>query len=524
MTIETIDTSLNGILAHDIIQNIITNDVFVSKFLAIPSWRGLIPLPWADAVIDACISFFRKYGHAPKKQYILDYLNNNQQVFRLSDEVLGSVISFIDNLEDSKEINAQYEFDNALMYLKRQALERTKNRIDAALSIDNVSLAEKALSDVVPSSDSTFEEIDVLDMDEVLQEAVDHNEAPLISMGGPFGSLVCPHIKSGKFVFFLATAKAGKTWCLYTLAAAGFNSGKNTLVFAAGDMDKLDNSIRIGHIMSVNDTASSIEHSGVMAYPVLDCILNQEQTCPISSNQIKLPEIVEKMTGKFNKPEDLMGSIPSGYSACDKCRTCPNAVHTWTYEKRDVQYRGWAGLNTHKHISKRRNGKAKFRIKICPSNTLTTKLISDTIDECAASGWVPELVVIDYADLMDREEGDNSREIREKENTRWKNLRKLSQSKYHPCVITVTQSNRDGYKETSLDATNVNEDRRKLDHATAIFSLNQTAKEKDFRIARVACIMARDKAPSPLREVVLLQAYESGKFVRGSFWRMRQNK
>jgi hypothetical protein len=54
-----------------------------------------------------------------------------------------------------------------------------------------------------------------------------------------------------------------------------------------------------------------------------------------------------------------------------------------------------------------------------------------------------------------------------------------------------------------------------------VFSLNQTDLEKDFRIARAACIMARGKSVSKAKEVVIMQGYEAGKFIRNSFWRKR---
>jgi hypothetical protein len=189
------------------------------------------------------------------------------------------------------------------------------------------------------------------------------------------------------------------------------------------------------------------------------------------------------------------------------------------YEPHDVQYKGWPGLNSHKSLSKRRNGSVRFKVKICPNKTLTTQEIErQLIIYKELHNWQPKLVVIDYADIMGKEESDNYKEFRHSENERWGNLRKLS-NKYPICILTVTQANRGGYEVTSMGAGNVNEDRRKLDHTTAFFSLNQTPLEKRFRIARSACLMARGKSEDSHKEVMLMQAYESGRFCRGSFWR-----
>ena len=525
MDFKITDVSLDSILGSDILINAITHTEYLRRFATIPHWRGLMPVEWADVILAACVQYYTKFHEAPKKQYILQYLDQNQKAFRFRDDVLPTIVGFLEGLPEERDINPDFEIENTLQFFKRRSLQKTKERLDTALEADDIDLAEKAVKDTRFAEADGVEELDVLDMGDTLQEATSVNEEPLITMGGAFGELVCPHLSRGKFVFFLATAKAGKTWCLYTLASLAYNSGKNVLVFSAGDMDKNDNSIRIGHILSRNDTASDPRHSGEYAYPVIDCIHNQDQTCDKSTNSIKLADHVERMMESYDCPETLLDNVPRGYAPCTKCRTCPRWVPTWAYETHDVQYRGWQGLNTHERLSRLRNGKTKFRVKIYPNNTLTTSEIEKQIEHCVeVEGWEPVLVIIDYADIMAWERGDNERETRHKENTRWKNLRRLSQSKYHPCILTVTQANRAGYDTKSLGATNVNEDRRKLDHATAVFSLNQTDLEKEYRIARVACLMARGKARSASREVVLLQGYESGKFIRNSFWRARPER
>lgn len=519
MELEVKDMSVGVVLEKDIISNIILNDEYLKRFSQIPNWQGLLDLTWADTVIKACLAFGKRYKASPKKQYILDYLDRNQKMFRFKDEVLPAIIEFIDGLEEGKVINPEFEIENTVEYLKRKALQKTHMRLGEAIEAENYDLAESALATGKPSTESGMEELDVLDMDDQLQIATSINEEPLIHMGGAFGDLVTPHIKTGKFVAFLSKAKGGKTWCVYSLAAAAYNSGTDTLIFACGDMDANDNAVRMGHIMSCGDTASDPEHTGIYGYPVIDCLLNQDGSCKISSNTVPLPTPVEKMMHDFNDPEELLAAMPPGYSACDKCKHCKLCVPTVTYEPHDVKYKGWVGLNRHKALSKRRNGSVQFRIKICPNKTLTTQEIErQLIAYKELHNWQPKLVVIDYADIMGKEEGDTFGEFRHSENERWGNLRRLS-NKYPICILTVTQSNRGGYTVDSLGADNVNEDRRKLDHTTAFFSINQTPLELRFRLARSACIMARSKATDSHKEVMLLQAWESGRFCRGSFWR-----
>ena len=52
-------------------------------------------------------------------------------------------------------------------------------------------------------------------------------------------------------------------------------------------------------------------------------------------------------------------------------------------------------------------------------------------------GFVPDLIVVDYADLIVPE---SRGEFRHQQNEIWKGLRRLSQEKGEPLVITASQS------------------------------------------------------------------------------------
>lgn len=523
MELEIEDVSLDVVLTRDIVRNVICSDEYIRAFATIPNWQGLLPVPWADSIISAALAFFKKFKTAPSKKYILDFLDKNQKEFVLADQDLGDIIDFIDGLELGEIFNAAYEIDNAITFLKRKSLEKTKSSLSSALDSGDVSRAEQALRSAPPVDDVGAEEFSVLDMDDLLMAASMVNDEPLVVMGGAFGSLVSPHIKRGGLVFFLATAKVGKTWSLFTLASVAYNSGKNVLLLTAGDMDKLDSANRIGHIMSVGDIASEEQYSGDFAYPVLDSKEHQRGECPYCTNNIALPKTVEELMTEYASPEDMLRDMPLGYTPCTAVRKHADLTPTWYYETRSVKYKGWTGLNRHKEISKRRNGKNKFIIRAYPTDTLTCSEIERILEVYKAKSFIPDIVLIDYADIMGLEAGVKASEERHKENARWKQLRKLSQTGDRPCIVTVTQANRSAYGQTSVGAVHVNEDRRKLDHATAVFGISQTDDEKAYRITRVHCIMARKKAAPPNREVVLLQGFESGKFVRNSFWRRKKD-
>ena len=135
------DTSIGAVLEKDIVENVITNDEYLKRFSQIPNWQGLLDIQWADTIIKACLAFNKKYKAAPKKKYILEYLDKNQKAFRFRDEVLPSILEFIEGLNDDKAINPEFEIENAVDYLKKKSLKKTHERLGDAIEADNYSLA-----------------------------------------------------------------------------------------------------------------------------------------------------------------------------------------------------------------------------------------------------------------------------------------------------------------------------------------------------------------------------------------------
>jgi len=99
-----------------------------------------------------------------------------------------------------------------------------------------------------------------------------------------------------------------------------------------------------------------------------------------------------------------------------------------------------------------------------------------------------DVVVIDYADILLMESGDDNRN---KINECWKQLRRLSQT-WHCLVITATQSDAASYTAGTMGRQHFSEDKRKLAHVTGMIGLNQTEDEKEEAIMRLNWIARRE--------------------------------
>jgi replicative DNA helicase len=115
--------------------------------------------------------------------------------------------------------------------------------------------------------------------------------------------------------------------------------------------------------------------------------------------------------------------------------------------------------------------------------------IKNQADQWCQEGWVPDVVVIDYADILAPMHSTD--EGREQINKTWKAMRALSQSG-HALVATATQSSAKGYSANILTRKEFSDDKRKMAHVTAMIGINISEEEKENGLMRLNYIVLRD--------------------------------
>jgi replicative DNA helicase len=126
-----------------------------------------------------------------------------------------------------------------------------------------------------------------------------------------------------------------------------------------------------------------------------------------------------------------------------------------------------------------------------------------------AEGWIPDVIIIDYADILMPEKKDL--EGRDKENSTWLALKNLAQSR-KAFVATASQGNRASFEMESLQEKNTSEDIRKLAHIDLAAAINQRPDEKIKGITRIAVLNHRWKKFNKSHQAMVLQNYEVGQF------------
>lgn len=126
--------------------------------------------------------------------------------------------------------------------------------------------------------------------------------------------------------------------------------------------------------------------------------------------------------------------------------------------------------------------RGELRLVNFASGTLTPKQLERVIERYRQDGILFDLIVVDYADIMapniyTQDAIENSKQI-------WLGLRAIA-DKENAAVLTATQTNREGYKESTAKAEHAAEDFNKIRIADIVLSINRTEEEKDNGEARL---------------------------------------
>jgi hypothetical protein len=158
--------------------------------------------------------------------------------------------------------------------------------------------------------------------------------------------------------------------------------------------------------------------------------------------------------------------------------------------------------------------KRRFRLSTHANGTLSVQKIENILERWERdSGFVPYVILIDYADLLTT---DKERDFRHKQNQIWMDLRALSQ--FH-LLITATQTDSASYETETLSRKNFSEDKRKYAHVTAMYGLNQDPKEREKKLGvmRINEIVVREGDFDTTSSVTVLQSLNLGRPFLGSY-------
>lgn len=517
----------NKHIERHILIGLITSTEYLHEIR--PIWNDqLLEASMARHLAGWCIEYYDRYNKAPNQDIEGIYFEKLKAGLDqdIAEEIEEDILPDLSDEYEREGFNVDYLLDRTHQYFNERNLERHSEQIRSLISQGELLEAEKLANHYLPVKKELDSDVDLSNSDSLakIEKAFTTAAKPLVVYPGALGKFLNAQLTRDAFVAFMAPEKRGKSYLLLDLARRSARQRLNVAFFQAGDMSESQQLRRLGiHLMKKSDRE---EYCGQMYEPVRDCIYNQTDECDLEVREcdfglvgksaptdpkearqdMTLGKLIELRTDKDN----------AKYRPCHNCSKYQNSPWGCAWLKK-VDVGNPIEPNEATRVFENYFVKKKRRLMLSthPNNTLSVSRIKTILDVWYRKGFVPDVIIIDYADLL----VSDVKEYRHQQNDIWKNLRSLSEER-HCLLVTATQADADSYKAPLLKLQNFSEDKRKYGHVTALFGLNQDpgGREKEIGIMRINTLVVREGVNNPGQIVHVLQNLKRGQPILTSYW------
>lgn len=396
---------------------------------------------WSNLVAKWCLEYWRTYGRSPRRAIETQFsrfaqATKDQDTVELLESFLASLSD--DYKNQARETNVQYVVDLAAGLFKKVQLERMAESIEAALEQNDADAAELAVTGYQKIEFAATDWINPFDHDTIREALVTKEDSTLVQFKGALGEFLNAAFERDAFISFAGPEKRGKSYWLGEVTWQALRQRRRVLHYTVGDMSKNQ---------------------------LMRRLLVRAARRPLRSQTIEKPTRIRKKEGVASLVTE---SIELKRLSTAAATEAMDAVMTKTAAK-----------------------KPRLKIKCAESSTISASDIERDIADLAKEDWVPDVVVIDYADILEPEPHAKGWDYRHQINETWKVLRRISQ-RYHILVVTATQTAATSYDTNRIKKGDFSEDKRKAAHVTGMIGINQTSDEKKLGIYRLNWIFLRD--------------------------------
>jgi hypothetical protein len=453
---------------RSILTGMIVDPIVLSRVASKWGKRGnLFRSEWSNMVAGWCVGFHRQYSKAPKKAISGLYhrwaeKSQDKHTKEMVEKFLVSLSNDYKAL--ARESNTDYVTDLAARYFTKVKLEKLNVETEELLELGEVEKASKAVESYGTFDMGSGSTTNVFQDKDALREAFKQKDTSLIEYAGAMGQFVGRHFRRGNFIALLGPEKRGKSYWLGDIGYRAMCQRRKVAHFVLGDMER---------------------EEVLMRYAVR-CAKRPEYP-----DTVRWPVSIKRG--------------PKGIKIKTKS-------HTF---RRGLDWRvAWKAFQE-VQANEVRSHSPYLKLSVHAADTISVAGIDDQLKLWAQEGWVPDVIIIDYADNLDM--GGVSEEYRHQINRTWKALRKLAQT-WKALVVTATQANAEGGETELITRKHFSEDKRKLAHVTGMIGLNQTTDEKEQGIYRLNWVLLRGGRYSDRRCVKLAGCLELGNPCVRSCW------
>lgn len=502
----------DNFIERRIVTGLIVSTEYLSEILPVWNTQYLLSSA-AREIAHWCIAHFKKYRQAPGRDIESIYaakINDGLSKSRAQD--IEEILSGLSRDYEREQFNLPYLLEETKKHFQQRNVELFCDRIQGTLATEGPAEAERVASNYTPPTREEQNVIDPFSSRRKIHQAFAESERPLIRFGKALGAFWDEQFTRDSFVALMAPEKRGKTYMLMEIAMRAMRNNCNVAFFQAGDMSEKQQLRRL--CVYLSKRSDQARYCKGMYVPVVDCEHNQLDTCDREDRECDFGvfDSVPK-TLKYDVLETLYKENPN-YKPCSNCSGHKGAV--WLRRQEAVEPLDWK--QAWRRITEwRRRYRKQFRLCTYANETLTVAEIKSLLNDWERmGGFVPDVIVIDYADILAAEPDIKTYSFRDQTNRIWQRLRSLSQER-HCLLVTATQSDAASYEMEMLRKANFSEDKRKYAHVTAMYGLNQTDEEKRIGILRINELVVREGEFYETNQVRVLQRLQMGQPYLGSF-------
>jgi len=504
---------------------LITNTEFITQIRKVWEPRFLESVA-LRTVAMWCVEYYDQYKKAPMRNIeaiFFERLKTKKIDATVANDIQTDVLPSLSEEFEEEHFNLEYTLKLTLRYFNERHLEDHNEKVQALLDKDQVEEAQQLTSSYRPILSLSTSDIDFTDplLLSKVTSAFSTQHDPLIRYPQSLGDMMNNQLTRGSFVGFMATEKRGKTWWLMDMALRGVRQKCRVAFFQAGDMTEGQFLRRTSIYLA--QRSDQERYTGEIFVPIRDCVRNQLDLCTKPEREVDFGVFGDRDEDEQSfRYKITLEEILEKYDDWPEYQACHNCVE---YSKnkwgipwvKPVMIKNPLGINEALKIVNEYfiNKHRKLRLSTHLNNTLSVSKIRTILSEWEMQNFIPDVVIIDYADLL---VSHGPGEFRHQQNQIWKDLRGLNQE-LNCLMITATQADSRAYVKNRLDLSNFSEDKRKYAHVTAMYGLNQDAKgrEKQLGILYINELLLREGEYDPKSGVYVLQSLKTGRPFMGSY-------
>jgi hypothetical protein len=469
-------------------------------------------LDYVRKIVPWVLEYFDKYRLAPVNHIEDIYTVESSHLKEEEKELISLFLQGLsEKYEEGNVFNVQFYEDLSDSYFDERLIILRAEKTLALANAGKIEEAKRVISDYKGVEKDLIGWQNLADEQFIsdvyrntLSPEIEDSVDTLFRLPGALGELVGP-IKRDWLISILGPRKRGKS---FLIGEMGIQAAMNRLkvVLISLEMNKLGIGKRI--LQGIVGEGPKREYT----YTVFDCVSNQDGSCNRSERKNQITLMRDGAIPLFE--------VSNPYKPCIACRGTRNGSYRCAYW-REVLKRPVSSENRFlKHV----NGFFKmhgenFVLKPYPANSASITDITRDLDMLEEiSGFVPDVLILDYADIIGPE--DKRADKLEQINQTWMAMKGLAEEK-HCAVITATQGNRASGDTKDVKSNQVAGFIAKNDHVDAMYAISQQIVEKRMGIIRVSNPLHRWQECDEEKQVYVLQNLELSQVLLDSEWVQR---